>query len=472
MIDWFARAFGRWLDQRLGLAKFVRKAMNHVFPDHWSFMLGEIALYSFVILVITGVYLAMFFHASPTKLIYHGSYRPLDGVTMSSSYASILGISFDVRGGLLVRQMHHWAADIFLAAIVAHLARIFFTAAYRRPREINWMIGLTLLVLAIFNGYFGYSLGGDLLSGAGLRIGYSILISVPVIGVWLAYLLVGGNVPSELTIPHMYAMHIFLIPFLIAGLIALHLGIIWRQFHTNYPGPRRSNYTIVGSRLWPSYTAKTIGLFFMLFAVIAMLGGLTQIDPIWIYGPYTPFAILPGAQPDWYLGWIEGAMRLVPSFNISAGHRLIPNVFFPALLFPVLLFVCAYLYPFVEQWLSFDREDHHVLLRPWEQPINTALGCTVFTFLIVLLFGGSDDVIVVAFHGSLVTARAILRTLALVLPPLVGLVTYAICIRIKRRHASSRLRELAETAGAYLPRAPGVVTEDGLAPGPESSSAD
>lgn len=432
MIDWIGRAFGRWLDRRLRLAKFARHAMNHVFPDHWSFMLGEIALYSFVILIITGLFLALFFHASPDNVVYHGSYHPLDGVTMSSAFKSVLYITFDVRAGLLIRQMHHWAADIFLAAIVTHLLRIFFTAAYRSPREINWIIGLTLLVLALFNGYFGYSLGGDLLSGQGLRIGYSILISVPVIGVWLAYLLVGGNIPSDLTVSHMYDMHIFFVPLLIGTLLAVHLSIVWRQYHTNLPGPGRSNKTIVGSRLWPSYTAKSIGLFCLLFAAIAALGGLAQIDPVWIYGPYAPFAVMPAAQPDWYLGWVEGAMRLAPNFNIHAGGRLIPNVFFPGLLFPVLLFAVLYVYPFFEQWLSFERGNHHVLLRPWEQPFNTAIGCSVMSFLIVLFFAGGDDVIAIAVGWSLTDLRALLRILALTVPPIVFGLTYACCVRVRR----------------------------------------
>ena len=280
MIGWMGRHLGRWLDRRLRLAKVVRSAMNHVFPDHWSFMLGEIALYSFVILVITGTFLALFFDASSAKVTYHGSYHALDGITMSAAYRSAIELSFDVRAGLLVRQMHHWAALIFLCAIIAHLVRIFFTAAYRRPREINWMVGVTLLLLALVNGYFGYSLLGDMLSGAGLRIAYAILLSVPFIGRWLAFIALGGTVPNPATTTHMYVMHIWVVPASIATLIALHLGIIWRQMHTNYPGPRRTDTTIVGSRLWPSYAAKSLGLFFLLFGFVAMLGGLVQIDPV------------------------------------------------------------------------------------------------------------------------------------------------------------------------------------------------
>ncbi|HEX3661488.1 MAG TPA: cytochrome bc complex cytochrome b subunit [Acidobacteriaceae bacterium] len=417
----------RWVDSRVRLAKFVRKALNHVFPDHWSFMLGEIALYAFVILVITGTFMAMFFHGSSAKVIYHGSYRPLDGVQVSSAYQSVLHLSFDVPAGLLIRQMHHWAADIFIGAIVAHLLRIFFTAAYRRPREINWLVGLTLLVLALANGYLGYSICGDLLSGAGLRIGYAIMLSIPVIGPWITFLALGGTVPVAATVPRLYALHIFLVPALITLLIGVHLAIIWRQLHTNYPGPKRTDKTIVGARLWPSYTLKSLGLFLLLFAVVAAMGGLLQIDPVWIYGPYNPVAILPGAQPDWYLGWVEGAMRLFPGVNLRLGRYLVPEVFFPGFLFPVLVFMGLYAWPFLEKFLTFDFRTHHVLRLPRQQPWITAFGCAVLSGMLVLLFAGGDDVVALAENGSVTQIRTLLRILVFVLPAVTFALVYLLC---------------------------------------------
>ncbi|MFY9977209.1 MAG: cytochrome bc complex cytochrome b subunit [Candidatus Sulfotelmatobacter sp.] len=437
MINWLGKKMALWIDRRTRLAKFAKRALNHVFPDHWSFMLGEIALYSFVILVITGTFLAMFYNSSSAQVIYHGSYKPLDGVRMGAAFESVLHISFDVTAGLLVRQMHHWAALIFVGAIVIHLARIFFTAAYRRPREINWVIGLTLLLFALVNGYFGYSIAGDLLSGAGLRIAYAILMSVPVVGQWLAFLILGGTVPVPATIPRFYSLHIFLVPATIAVFLALHLAIIWRQYHTNYPGPRRTDKTIVGSRLWPSYAFKSVGLFFLLFGVLAMLGGLVQIDPVWVYGPFDPIAILPSAQPDWYLGWIEGAMRLFPGVHLQVGRWLIPEIFFPAVLMPALLFLALYLYPFVEQLFTFDTEQHHVLRQPSQQPFNTALGCGVFMYLLVLFFAGGDDVIALATGTSVVTIRAILRVLVFAAPAVTFALVYLLCARARRHSASN-----------------------------------
>jgi len=438
----------RSLDSRLGIAKFLREALDHVFPDHWSFMLGEIALYSFVILVATGAFLALFYNGSSAQIIYHGSYHPLDGVKMSAAYRSILHLSFDVPAGLLMRQMHHWAADIFIAAIVAHQARIFFTAAYRRPREINWTVGMTLLVLALVNGYFGYSMCDDLLSGAGLRIGYAIAMSIPIIGPWITFILMGGTVPVDATVPRFYALHIFLIPALISVLIGIHLAIIWRQYHTNYPGPRRTNTAIVGSRLWPAYTLKSLGLFTLLCAIVAALGGFVQIDPVWIYGPSNPAAILPGAQPDWYLGWIEGAMRLFPGVNLRLGQYLVPEVFFPAVLFPGALFVILYAYPFLEEAVSIRVRSHNILSLPAQHPFNTALGCSVFSGLVVLQLAGSDDIIAVASSSSVVALRALFRVLFFVVPAIVGPAVYILCRIVKRKTAelqSSRAGKM--TAG-------------------------
>jgi quinol---cytochrome-c reductase cytochrome b subunit len=437
------RLFARFFDRRLRLAKFTRRAMNHVFPDHWSFMLGEIALYSFVILVITGTFLAMFFNSSAAQVVYRGSYRALDGVKVAASYRSVIHLSFDVRAGLLFRQMHHWAALIFVGSIVAHVVRLFFTAAFRRPREINWLVGVTLLLLAIVNGYLGYSIGGDLLSGAGLRIGYAIMLAVPVFGQWLAFLFLGGTVPSAVTIPRFYSLHIFLVPALIAVLIAVHLAIIWRQMHTNYPGPRRTDRTIVGSRLWPSYAAKSMGLFLLLFGVVAALGGLVQIDPVWIYGPYDPTAVLPGAQPDWYLGWIEGAMRLFPAVNLHWKY-LVPDVFFPAVLLPLLVFGVLYAYPFIDKVIYFDDSDeaHNVLRLPYQQPFNTSFGCAALMFLLVLLIAGGDDVIAVATGTSVVEIRAILRVIAVAAPMATFVLVYLLCIRTLRKRSALPAPEL------------------------------
>jgi ubiquinol-cytochrome c reductase cytochrome b subunit len=301
-----------WLDDRLGAASFAKKALRKAFPDHWAFMLGEVAMYSYVLLVLTGIFLTFFFTASGEDVIYRGPYGPLRGVRMSAAFASVLRLSFEVRAGLVMRQIHHWAADVFVAAIVAHAFRVFFTGAFRRPREINWLLGTILLVLAMAAGFTGYSLPDDLLSGTGVRIAYSVLLSVPVVGTWAASLFFGGEFPAPVTIGRFLALHIMLIQGILIAVLGLHLAIIWHQKHTWFRMPGRTENTVSGSPLWPHYTMKSVGLALAVFAVLSLLGGLVQINPVWLYGPYDPTTVSSPAQPDWYIGWLEGLLRLFP----------------------------------------------------------------------------------------------------------------------------------------------------------------
>ena len=423
----------RWLDDRLGAASFSRSALDKVFPDHWSFMLGEVALFSFIVLIGTGLFLALFFNASETRVVYEGSYQALKGVDMSAAYRSTLEISFDVRAGLFVRQMHHWAALIFLGAIMAHMLRIFFTGAFRRPREINWIIGVTLLVLGLFNDFTGYSVPDDLLSGTGLRIAYSVLLSIPFIGDWLAFIMFGGNVPTQVTISRLYGLHV-VIPFVILALLGLHLAILWRQKHTNCPGPGRTNERIVGSRMWPVYSTKFAGLFFIVFGVIAVMAGLVQINPIWLYGPFNAASVSSGSQPDWYIIWLEGALRLFPSFDIHVAGHTIPGLFFPGIIMPLLMFGILYFWPMIERRVTGDRALHHVLQPPATSPARTAIGLAALTFLLVLVIAGSQDVVAAAAGGSVTTLRMALRILALAGPVVVGVASFLL-LRLLRKQA-------------------------------------
>ncbi len=304
---------GKTVDRRLQVAHALRKQLNKVFPDNWSFMLGEIALYSFVILMVTGTYLTFYFNTSMADVTYHGPYAPLSGVKVSQAYDSTMHMAFDVRGGLLIRQMHHWAALLFISSMMVHMCRIFFTGAYRKPREVNWVIGLSMLVLAIVEGFAGYSLVDDLLSGTGLRIADAIILSIPVVGTWLSLTIFDGSFPGTAIIGRLYITHVLLIPALLAVLIGAHLIIIVRQKHTEFPGTGRTEETVSGDRLYPQYAAKSGGFFFLVFGVLAGLGGLAQINPIWLYGPYKPAYVSAGSQPDWYMGFLEGALRLCRS---------------------------------------------------------------------------------------------------------------------------------------------------------------
>jgi ubiquinol-cytochrome c reductase cytochrome b subunit len=417
----------RAIDARVGAASWVRNALNHVFPDHWSFMLGEVAMYSFAVLVLTGVYLTLFFDASLEKVVYRGGYAPLHGLQMSAAYRSVVRLSFDVRAGLVIRQIHHWAALVFVGVIVVHAARIFFTGAFRKPRELNWFIGITMLILALANGFAGYSMVDDLLSGIGLRIAYSIGESIPLVGVWLVGLFFGGEFPGHQYLGRLYILHVLVVPVLIATLMAVHLALIWRQKHTQFPGPGRTERNVVGSRLFPTYAARSISLFLGVFAILALLGGLAQINPIWLWGPYQPSATTTAAQPDWYVGWLEGALRLFPPWEIRAFGHVIPNPFFPAILMPGLFFVGMYAYPFIERRLTGDRDAHELLDRPRDHPVRTGLGVGVLTYFVVIFVAGSQDIIASKTGISVQPLVWTLRTLVFVLPALAFLIAWAWC---------------------------------------------
>ncbi len=443
----------RGLDRRLGLARFARTALNKVFPDHWSFMVGEIAMYCLMVLITTGVYLTFFYVPDARHVVYHGSYAPLRGVRMSAAYESTLHVSFDVRAGLLMRQIHHWAALLFVGAILVHLLRIFFTGAFRKPRELNWVVGLTLFLLALGNGFTGYSLPDDLLSGTGLRIAYSVLLSIPLLGPWLAFLVFGGEFPSNDIIPRLFVIHVLIVPALIVGLLSVHLAMLVRQKHTQFAGRGRTERNVVGSKLWPTFTAKTLGLFFFVFAVCAGLGGLAQINPIWLYGPFDPSAVSAGSQPDWYIGWLEGALRLMPPWELRIGGFEIPNPFFPGVLLPGITFTVLFLWPWIEERLTKDHAEHHLLDRPRDRPRRTAIGVGVLAFYVILFLAGGNDVIAARFDLSVNSVTYVFRALLFVFPVIAAYVAYRLCKELAARdqHEGSTLAVLEQTPeGGYV----------------------
>jgi ubiquinol-cytochrome c reductase cytochrome b subunit len=346
---------------------------------------------------------------------------------MTRAYASVLDLSFEVRAGLFIRQVHHWAALVFVAAIVVHLARIFFTGAFRKPRDLNWYLGSTLLVLAIANGFAGYSLLDDLLSGTGLRIMFSLLESIPVVGTTLAFFAFGGDFPGPDIVGRLFVVHVLIVPAALGALIAAHLALVWHQKHTQFPGPGRTESNVVGTRLWPAYAVRSISLLFAVAAVLAGLGGLVQINPVWLYGPFSPTAATTAAQPDWYMGWMEGALRLMPPGDLHLGSYTVPNIFFPGVVLPGLSFLALYLWPVIERRFTHDRVAHNLLDRPRDRPWRTALGCGVFTFYVVLFVAGGDDVLAARLGLSVNAMVWVLRGTLIVLPILVGLLVHKWC---------------------------------------------
>lgn len=451
-----AESATRYVDARLPFLDVARGVVRKVFPDHWSFLLGELALYSLVVLLLTGVYLTAFFRPSMGEIVYHGSYLPLSGVRMTEAYNSVLGISFDVRGGLLIRQIHHWAAVVFTAAIGAHLLRIFFTGAFRRPRELNYLIGLTLFLLALLEGFSGYSLPDDLISGEGLRIAEGVMLSIPLVGTYLSFFAFGGEYPGHDIIPRLYSMHILLVPGLIVALVGAHLQLVFTLKHTHWAGRGRTNRNVVGMPFFPQFLTRTVGLFFTVFAVLAAMGALAQVNPVWAFGPYRPDNASTGSQPDWYMGFLEGALRLMPAAETRAlGHSISWGALVPSVLLPGLIFTTLYAYPFAERWLTRSKGEHHLCDRPRNQPTRTGLGVAGVAFYLVLLVAGGDDVIVYSFGLSVNAFVWTFRILLLVLPPLAFLLTKRICLALQAHDRELLLRgaesgEVAQTVeGGY-----------------------
>jgi ubiquinol-cytochrome c reductase cytochrome b subunit len=447
-----------WADERTGIANMARGKfpdfinLRKLFPDHWSFMLGEIALYSFVVLLLTGVFLTLWFNPSMGDVKYDGSYQLLRGLNMSHAYDSTLHITFDVRGGLLIRQIHHWAALIFVASMMVHMMRNFFTGAFRKPRDINWVIGATLLFMAITEGFLGYSMPDDLLSGTGVRIIFGAVEDIPVIGTYIDTWLLGGAYPGDMLIPRMYMLHILLIPAVLLALIGLHLILVLFHMHTQYPGAGKTEKNVVGYPIFPVYIAKISGWFFIVFGVITIMASVLQINPVWKYGPYNPAEVSAGSQPDFYIGYLEGALRMMPNFEWHIGHTTWSwNVFIPGIIGFIALPLAVAIYPFIEKWITGDNNYHHLLDRPRNAANRTGIGVAAITVYVVLMVNGANDIIADVFSTSLELITVVCR-IAIFLGPIAAfIITKRTCIGLQRS-AKERVLEGAESG--VISRAP------------------
>jgi ubiquinol-cytochrome c reductase cytochrome b subunit len=422
-------------DERRRPATPLRGVLNRVLPEHWSFLLGEIALYSLVTLVVTGVFLAVFFEPSMDEIVYDGSYTPLRGTPMSEAYASTLDISFDVRGGLLIRQMHHWASMLFIASIIAYLLRVFFTGAFRKPRKLKWIVGLLVFWVGLFTSYTGYMMLDDGLSASGLRVLWSITLSVPVVGTWLTSTLFGGEFPGEVIIGRFYILHVLLLPALLLALVAVLIGLRLRHKPAQWPGAGRTNANVVGDRLFPRYAVKQVGLFVLVFGVIALLGGLVQVNPVWLFGPSHGAVAASASQPAWYLMFLDGAVRLMPPWEVTLpignGYAIAPT-FWPAVVLPTILVGLPMVYPLLEARMRRDDREHHLLERPRDVPMRTALGAMAITFYLVLTVFGASDVIAFTFDVSTNAMTWAGRVALLLLPPVAYWITYRICLGLQQ----------------------------------------
>jgi ubiquinol-cytochrome c reductase cytochrome b subunit len=423
-----------FVDDRITINNWLKRNLRKVFPDHWTFLLGEIALYSFIVLLLSGTFLTLWFKPSMAEVFYDGAYVPLHDVKMSQAFSSTLDLSFEVRGGLLMRQIHHWAALLFLAAMSVHMLRIFFTGAFRKPREINWVIGSLLLVLGVAAGFSGYSLPDDLLSGTGMRIIEGGMLATPVVGTYLSFFLFGGEYPGDDVIARLFTIHVLLVPGLILALVTVHLILIWYQKHTQWGGPGRTEHNVVGFPLLPIYVAKAGGFFFVVFGMIVLMSATIQINPVWLWGPYDTALVSAGTQPDWYVGFLDGALRIMPNWETRLfGFTMSWNVLIPAVVLPGLILTPLIIYPWLERWITGDRNEHHILDRPRNQPVRTGIGVAFITFYILLWIAGGNDFFATIFEIPVNWITWFMRFAVIILPPVMFWVTKRICISLQRR---------------------------------------
>lgn len=430
----FLAGTANYVDERVGVAGILKELGRKIFPDHWSFMLGEVALYSFLVLLLSGTFLTFFYDPSMAHTIYDGAYAPLKGAHMSVAYSSSLDISFEIRGGLLMRQVHHWSALLFVAAAGLHMLRVFFTGAFRKPRELNWVVGFVLFILGMAAGFTGYSLPDDLLSGNGLRIIDGMMKGIPVIGTSVSTALFGGEFPGTAIIGRLYSLHIMLVPAFILVFLALHLFMIVIHKHTHYSGPGRKDTNVVGYPLMPVYVAKAGGFFFIVFGVIMLISTFFTINPIWNYGGYDPSPVSAGTQPDWYIGWLDGALRLAPTgIEFMVGdYTVSTNILLPLVISLVFLAAVA-IYPFIENFVTGDKREHHVLDRPRNAPTRTAIGAAGVTFYAVLWAGASTDLIATNFKMSLNQVLLSMQLSLIILPFVAFWVTKRLCLALQRK---------------------------------------
>ncbi|MBX3091534.1 MAG: ubiquinol-cytochrome c reductase cytochrome b subunit [Cryobacterium sp.] len=430
----FTGAVANYLDERTSISGITKELGRKIFPDHWSFMLGEVALYSFIAILLSGTFLTFFFEPTMTQVHYDGSYVPLKGIEMSAAYASSLDISFDIRGGLLMRQVHHWAALLFVAAIGLHMLRVFFNGSFRKPRELNWVIGFTLFILAMAEGFTGYSLPDDLLSGNGLRIIDGMLKGVPLAGTWISYLFFGGEFPGEVIVPRLYSLHILLLPAILVAALGLHLLLMVINKHTQYAAAGRTNENVVGVPIMPNFAAKAGGFFFVVFGVIVLIASFFTINPIWNYGPYDPSPISAGTQPDWYIGFLDGALRLVPPGLefVLWGHTWSFNILLPMIVIGIFI-VLVIIYPFIEAWITGDKREHHITERPRNAPTRTAIGAAGVTFYAVLWAAAGSDIIATHFHLTIEAVTHTLQALLILGPIIAYFVAKRICLALQKK---------------------------------------
>ena len=434
------------------VARTIDGLRHRAVPTHWSSMFAEVALYSLVMVFVTGIFLTFFYDPSNTQVKYDGDYVPLQGIEMSRALDSTLHVSFEVRGGLLVRQAHHWASLLLLAALGAHLLSMFFTGAFRKPRRLNWVIVFFVFVVSLVAGWTGYALPDDMLSGSGLRIVHGVMLGIPVVGTWLSFLVFGGEFPSTI-IAAFYPVHAIVAPLLILALVVLYIALIAAQRPAQFAAPGRTPDNVVGVPLLPNYALKTGGLFFIVFALVMLISATVTINPIWNYGPSSPGDATAGSQPDWYMGFLDGALRLVPPGweAVLFGRTLTLAVLAPVGVIGVFMLLVL-VYPFVEAWITGDTRDHHMLDRARNTPVRTAIGVAGVIFYATLWGAASADIAATHFHLTIESVIRFCQVLLFVGPVVGFVVARQVALALQRKDRDVVLHGFETGRIVRLPR--------------------
>jgi len=402
-------------------------------PSHWTNLFGVVSAACVVTILVTGVVLMFFYTPSSSTTTYSGEYAPLHGVDVSLAFDSTMRISFGLPGGLLIRQAHHWAALLLPASIIMQLLAAFFTGRFRRPRRGQWLLLFLIFVVSLVGGWSGYALPDDLLSGTGIRITEGIALGIPFVGTSLSSLLFGGQFPGQI-IEHLYPLHVAVVPALLILLLIVRTIAAWQQPPPQFPGLGRSNDNVVGVPLVPVAAARIGGLFSMVTAVLVLVSATVTVSPIWLYGPASPGDASAGSQPDWYTGFLDGALRLVPS-----GWEVVwlDRTWTLAILVPlgvVTAFLLAIaVYPFVEEWITGDHFEQHLLDRPRDAATRTAIGVAGIVFYGVLWTAAGADVISTHFHVAFEHVITALQVLVVFGPAVGFTIARRVCLALQRK---------------------------------------
>jgi len=420
-----------WFDSRLDLENgqtFLGKA----FPAEDSFLLGEVAVFCFLLLILTGVFLGFFYEPSTSDVEYDGPVAEFQGEEMPEAFVSVLHITYAVPFGMFIRRLHHWAAHLFVASIGLHMLRVFFTGAYRNPREPNWIVGTGLAVLAMGAAYTGYALPFDEFAATATGIGYNLTVSIPLVGDFLGEIVFGGEFPTSATIPRLYFLHVLIIPLAIMGLLAIHMYILIRQKHTEAPREddietgservdREDDGVIVGLPAFPNQAAVSAVVFFLTAAVLSLLAGLLPVHNVAEYGPNDPASTPALIMPDWFLMWVYGFLKLLPGIAVDIGPVHINSEFLGGIVLPGLVFGAILVWPFVDR----TPEPTHFTVDPLERPWQTAVGVAAVAFVMIASIAGMNNILAnQVLNSSTNVVNPVLTAALLLVPPLFGAITY------------------------------------------------